>query len=70
VLLKVTGIALIVLGALAVPLALLGAFGAAMDMDPPYQSAAPFLWVVAGGVASTLAGCLALHLSKRAKEQS
>ena len=67
--LKVAGIALVVLGGMAVPLALLGALGSAMDMDPPYEHTAPYFWGAAAGVATALAGCLLLFVGLRANKQ-
>ena len=54
---------------MAVALALLGAFGAAMDMDPPYENTSPYLWVAVAGVAATFVGCRLLYVGLVAKKQ-
>lgn len=50
------GVALMIVGFLVTPLALLVAWGTAMDMDPPYDPVTPYLWVSLAGVATICVG--------------
>jgi cytochrome c-type biogenesis protein CcmH/NrfF len=55
-LLKISGIALVVVGGITVCVALLGAYGATVDMDPPHESATQYLWFALAGFVTVAVG--------------